>query len=70
MPGTMDSITIIRVVVGVLVIPLFIIPFWRIFSRAGFPGVLAILMLIPLVNLIVLYYVAFSRWNVKLDIER
>jgi hypothetical protein len=70
MPDTMDSITIIRVVVGVLVIPLFIIPFWRIFSRAGFPGVLAILMLIPLVNLIVLYYVAFSRWNVKPDIER
>jgi hypothetical protein len=70
MPDTMESITIIRVVVGVLVIPLFIIPFWRIFSRAGFPGVLAILMLIPLVNLIVLYYVAFSRWNVKPDIGR
>jgi len=70
MPDTMESITIIRVVVGVLVIPLFIIPFWRIFSRAGFPGVLAILMLIPLVNLIVLYYVAFSRWNVKPEIER
>jgi hypothetical protein len=65
----MDSVTTIRVVVGILVIPLFIIPFWRIFSRAGFSGFLALLMLIPLVNLITLYYVAFSRWNVKPEIE-
>ena len=33
------------------------------FTKAGFPPWLALLMLVPLVNLIVLYGVAFSRWT-------
>ena len=64
----MDNVTLIRIISGVIaicIIPLLIVPYWRIFSRAGFAGVLSLLMLVPLVNLIVLYYVAFARWNVK-----
>lgn len=37
-------------------------PFWKIFAKAGFSPWLALLVLVPLVNLIVLYVVAFSRW--------
>ena len=37
-------------------------PFWQIFSKAGFSGWLSLLLLIPLVNLVVLYIVAFSQW--------
>ena len=37
------------------------IPFWPLFRKAGYPGALSLLMLIPAVNLIVLYVVAFSR---------
>lgn len=37
-------------------------PFWKIFGKAGFSPWLALLVLVPLVNLIVLYVVAFSRW--------
>ena len=37
-------------------------PFWTIFTKAGFSPWLALLMLVPLVNLVVLYMVAFSRW--------
>jgi len=40
-----------------------ILPYWRIFSRAGFSGWLSLLMLIPFVNLILLYVVAFSEWR-------
>jgi hypothetical protein len=39
-----------------------IVPFWQIFKKAGYPGVLALLMLVPLVNLILLYFLAFSHW--------
>ena len=42
-----------------------ILPYWRIFSRAGFSGWLSVLTLVPVVNLIVLYYVAFAKWNVR-----
>ena len=65
----MDSTTIIRIVAGLMVIlvflPIFVIPYWKIFSKAGFAGALSLLMIVPLVNLIVLYVVAFSEWKIK-----
>ncbi len=39
-----------------------LVPFWRIFRRMGLPPWLAIMASMPLVNLIVLYYVALSPW--------
>ena len=39
-----------------------VVPFWRIFRRMGLPPWLAIMASVPLVNLIVLYYVAMSPW--------
>jgi hypothetical protein len=65
----MDSTTIIRIVAGLMVIlvflPIFVVPYWKIFSKAGFAGALSLLMIVPLVNLIVLYIVAFSEWKIK-----
>lgn len=42
----------------------FIIPYWMIFKKAGFPPFLGILMVVPLVNLVLLYVLAFSQWKV------
>ena len=39
-----------------------IIPFWRLFSKAGYSGWWSLLIVIPLVNLITLYVLAFSDW--------
>lgn len=61
----MDNITLIRVSVGLLAVILAILPLYKIFTKAGFSGFLVILLFVPLVNLIVLYYVAFSKWNVR-----
>lgn len=45
------------------VVPLLtIIPFWRICSKAGFPGPLALLMLIPIANIVLPFYIAFAQW--------
>jgi hypothetical protein len=41
-----------------------IIPFWQLFSKAGYSGWWSLLMIIPLVNLIALYVLAFSSWPV------
>ena len=38
------------------------VPFWMIFSKAGFPAYLALLMLVPGVNLVMLFYLAFAEW--------
>ena len=62
----MDSTTIIRIVAGLMffvMLPVLVIPYWKIFSKAGFSGWLLLLILFPLVNLIVLYVVAFSEWK-------
>jgi hypothetical protein len=39
-----------------------VVPFWRIFGRMGLPPWLAIMASLPLVNLIVLYFVALTPW--------
>ena len=39
-----------------------IIPFWQLFSKAGYSRWWSLLMIVPLVNLITLYVLAFSSW--------
>ncbi|MFC1629214.1 hypothetical protein ACFL3H_08905 [Gemmatimonadota bacterium] len=39
-----------------------IIPFWKICDRVGLPGPLSLLMLVPLANIILPFYIAFARW--------
>lgn len=39
-----------------------VVPFWRICTRVGYSPWLSLLILIPLVNLIFFYILAFSEW--------
>lgn len=39
-----------------------IFPFWRISERAGFPGWISLLILVPVVNIIYVYFLALSNW--------
>jgi hypothetical protein len=41
-----------------------IVPFWQIFKKAGMAPGLSFLIVIPLVNLVMLYVLAFSEWKV------
>jgi branched-subunit amino acid transport protein AzlD len=43
---------------------LFVLPYWSIFRKAGFDPYLSVLMLIPLVNIAMLFYLAFSEWPI------
>ncbi len=45
-----------------LLMPLWVIPFWKIFSKAGFPGAISLLTMIPVIGLITLYVIVFSEW--------
>ncbi|GGH50115.1 hypothetical protein GCM10010975_02840 [Comamonas phosphati] len=42
-----------------------VLPFWRIFAKAGFSGWLGLLMIVPMANLIALYVLAFSNWPIS-----
>ena len=39
-----------------------LVAFWKILPRMGFPPWLALMASIPLVNLILFYYLALSPW--------
>lgn len=39
-----------------------VLPFWFIFSKAGYSRLLGLLMVVPLVNIVLLYFLAFSSW--------
>jgi hypothetical protein len=53
------------IVLPILVIGLIIltvIPYWFILRKAGHPPALSLLMLIPLVNIVLLFWLAFGDW--------
>lgn len=56
------GLTEITLILATLLIPL--IPIWRIVKRIGFTPWISILMVIPLVNIIVLYVVAIVPWPI------
>jgi len=49
------------IIIGALIV---VLPYWMIFKKAGFPPFLGILMVVPLVNIVLLYVLAFSQWKV------
>lgn len=49
------------IIICVLVV-IFIWPWYRIFGKAGFSGWPALLMFVPLVNIAMLFYLAFAEW--------
>jgi len=51
--------SLMGLVLGVL---LTVLPFWKICTKAGFPGALSLLMLLPIANVILLFYLAFAEW--------
>jgi hypothetical protein len=46
-----------------------VIPLWKVFSKAGYPGALALGMILPLVNIVLLYFLGFSDWPVLKELK-
>lgn len=58
-------------IVNGLSLIILVIPFWHIFKKIGFPRWWALLILIPFINIVLLFYVAFSNWpNIQGERER
>ena len=60
MPGGYEILVILFVCPAIFVVP--VIAFWKICSRAGFPGQLGLLMIVPLANIVLPLYLAFAEW--------
>ena len=58
----MDTDALVSFVIVIIFGAVLIYPFFRIFQRTGISGWWALLMLIPLLNIAVLWIFAFARW--------
>ncbi len=56
------GVSLLELIIMLVMGAILIVPFWRIFSKAGFSGALSLLMLIPLVSLIMIFVLAFASW--------
>ena len=43
---------------------LLVLPFWKMFSKAGFSGWWSLLIPFPPINIFVIYYFAFAKWPI------
>jgi hypothetical protein len=62
-PWHLFVLAVIFFIPAIVILP----PFWMIFKKAGFQPILSVLMLVPLVNLVMLYVVGFSNWKSGAD---
>jgi hypothetical protein len=44
---------------------LILVPVWRICAKAGYSGWIGLLVLVPLANLLLLYFLGFSEWPLE-----
>ena len=58
--GVVELIIILMLALFSVVITL--IPFWMIFKKAGFHPAMSLLMLVPLVNCVMIFVLAFAPW--------
>ncbi len=58
-----------ELLVLLVVVVIYLVPAWKIVSKAGYSGALSILSLLPLVNLVALFVFAFSDWPVLRELR-
>ena len=63
--GIIELIIMLGIVIVVSL--LIVIPFWKICTKAGFNGALSLLMLVPIANIILPFYIAFADWPALKD---
>jgi hypothetical protein len=65
MASMMAGMGAIFLLVGLVFLAAFIFLFWRIFTKAGMPGPLSLIVLVPGIGpLVVLCILAFADWKV------
>ena len=65
LPEMLIVLSILSLGLGLLVIW----PAWRILTRVGLPPWMAILAVIPYVNVVLLFYVAFTEWPIDRELR-
>ncbi len=62
--------TIVAIFFGVVSLVLMVAPFWMLWKRTGHSGWISLTMLVPFLNLIMLYVLAFKSWPIEKDLDK
>jgi len=63
----MGSFSIWHWLIVIFWVAIFLVPAWRIATKAGYSGALSLLTLIPVVNIVIIWVFAFVKWPVERD---
>ena len=63
----MGSFSLVHWVIFGVIFAAWIIPAWKIVSRAGFSGAWSLLLFVPLVGAIMYWVFAFMKWPIDSD---
>jgi uncharacterized membrane protein YhaH (DUF805 family) len=64
------GITITQLLITVVILVVMLFPWWKIYSKAGYSGWLALLMFVPLVNIGMLFFLALADWPALRGVSR
>lgn len=56
--------------VGLIVVAIKVLIFCKIFSKAGYSWALGLLILVPIANIIMAFYLAFADWPVQKELRK
>lgn len=60
----MNNVGFSGLLFSLIVMAIIVVPFFQLWKRTGHSGWISLLMLLPLVNLLMLYVLAFKDWPV------
>ncbi len=55
---------LIIAIIGIIIV----LPNWKVFSKAGFSGWWSLLMIVPVMNVLLEYYLAFAEWPIHREL--
>jgi len=66
----MNSLGFTELIILIVIAFLIVLPLWKICSKAGFSPWLSLLIFIPLINILLFYYLAFTEWPVNRETKQ
>jgi hypothetical protein len=60
----MGSLSIVHWIIVIIVLAIYVVPIVIIIQKAGYSGWWCLIMLVPIVNIIMLWVFAFSDWPI------
>lgn len=58
----MGSFSVWHWLIVLIWLGVFLVPFWRLVGRTGHAPALSLLLLVPVVNIVFLWWLAFGKW--------